>query len=66
MYLIIEKIKYSLSPDSFYIKDTTKDIDIAEDKLRGYKLINTDKNRSYHIIKFQETLVLTEEMRIAS
>ena len=66
MYLIIEKIKYSLSPDSFYIKDTTKDIDIAEDKLRGYKLINTDKDRSYHVIKFREAFILTEEMRIAS
>ena len=66
MYLIIEKIKYNLSPDSYYVKDKSKDIDIAEDKLKGYNLINTDKDRSYHIIKFQETLVLTEEMRIAS
>jgi len=66
MYLIIEKIKYNLSPDSYYVKDKSEDIDIAEDKLRGYNLINTDKDRSYHIIKFQETLVLTEKMRIAS
>ena len=66
MYLIIEKIKYNLSPDSFYIKDTTKDIDIAEDKLRGYKLINTDENKSYHVIKFREAFILTEEMKIAS
>ncbi len=66
MYLIIEKIKYNLSPDHYYVKDKTKDIDIAQDKLRGYNLINTDTNRSYHIIKFQDTLVLTEEMRIAS
>jgi hypothetical protein len=66
MYLIIEKIKYNLSPDSYYVKDKSTDIDIAEDKLRGYNLINTDKDKTYHIIKFQETLVLTEEMRIAS
>jgi len=66
MYLIIEKIKYNLSEDSYYVKDKTKDIDIAEDKLRGYNLINTDTNRSYHIVKFQDTLVLTKEMRIAS
>jgi len=66
MYLIIEKIKYNLSEDSYYVKDKTKDIDIAEDKLRGYNLINTDTNRSYHIVKFQDTLVLTEAMRIAS
>jgi hypothetical protein len=52
MYLIIEKIKYKLSPDSYYVKDTSKDIDIAEDKLRGYNLINTDKDRAYYIIKF--------------
>jgi len=66
MYLIIEKLKYKLSPDSYYIKDKTDDIDIANDKLRGYNLINTDSDRSYHIVKFQETLVLTEAMRIAS
>jgi len=65
MYLIIEKIKYKLSPDSYYVKDTSKDIDIAEDKLRGYNLINTDKDRTYHIIKFYETFVLTKEMRVA-
>ena len=65
MYLIIEKIKYKLSTDSYYVKDTSKDIDIAEDKLRGYNLINTDKDRTYHIIKFYETLVLTKEMRVA-
>jgi hypothetical protein len=33
--------------------------------LRGYNLINTDKDRTYHIIKFYETLVLTKEMRVA-
>ncbi len=66
MYLIIEKIKYNLSEDSYFVQDTTSDVDIAEDKLRGYNLINTDKQTSYHIVKFQETLVLTEAMRIAS
>jgi len=66
MYLIIKKVKFNLCPDSYFVQDTTSDVDIAEDKLRGYNLINTDKQTSYHIVKFQETLVLTEAMRIAS
>ena len=65
MYLIIEKIKYKLSPDSYYVKDTSKDIDIAEDKLRGYNLINTSPRTSYTIVKYQKPFVLTKEMRVA-
>jgi len=66
MYLIIRKVKFYGIPDSYFVQDTTSDVDIAEDKLKGYNLINTDKKTSYHIIKFHETLVLTKEMKIAS
>jgi len=65
MYLIIRKTKFNKIPDSYMVQDSTSDVDIAEDKLRGYNLINTDKTSSYHIIKFEETLVLTKEMKVA-
>ena len=65
MYLIIRKVKFYNSSDSYFVQDSTSDVDIANDKLRGYNLINTDKTSSYHIIKFQETLVLTKEMKVA-
>ena len=64
-YLIIKEVTFENIESSFYVQDQTDDIDIAEDKLRGYRLINTDKDRTYHIIKFHETLVLTKEMRVA-
>ena len=66
MYLIIRKVKFYNSSDSYFVQDSTSDVDIANDKLRGYNLINTDKQTSYHVIKFQEALRLTEEMRVAS
>jgi len=66
MYLIIKKVKFYGVPDSYFVQDQTSDVDIAEDKLRGYKLINTDKQTSYHVIKFREAFILTEEMKIAS
>ena len=43
----------------------TTDIDIADDKLRGYILINTNPKESYTILKHEKSLVLTEEMRVA-
>ena len=35
-YLILKERTYSNIPSDFTIVDNTKDIDIAEDKLRGY------------------------------
>ena len=58
IYLILKERTYSNIPSDFTIVDNTKDIDIAEDKLRGYNLINTEKNVVYSILRYESPLVL--------
>ena len=57
-YLILRERTYSNIPSDFTIVDNTKDIDIAEDKLRGYNLINTEKNVVYSILRYESPLIL--------
>ena len=57
-YLILKEKTYSNIPSDFIIVDNTKDIDIAEDKLRGYNLINTEKNVVYSILRYESPLIL--------
>ena len=57
-YLILKERTYSNIPSDFIIVDNTKDIDIAEDKLRGYNLINTEKNVVYSILRYESPLIL--------
>ena len=57
-YLILKERTYSNIPSDFTIVDSTKDIDIAEDKLRGYILINTEKNVVYSILRYESPLIL--------
>jgi hypothetical protein len=65
IYLIIKEVTFENLESSFYVQDQTDDIDIAEDKLRGYRLINTSPRTSYTIVKYQKPFVLTKEMRVA-
>jgi hypothetical protein len=58
IYLILKERTYSNIPSDFTIVDNTKDIDIAEDKLRGYNLINTEKNVVYSILRYESPLIL--------
>ena len=57
-YLILKERTYYNIPSDFTIVDNTKDIDIAEDKLRGYNLINTEKNVVYSILRYESPLIL--------
>ncbi len=57
-YLILKERTYSNIPSDFTIVDSTKDIDIAEDKLKGYNLINTEKNVVYSILRYESPLIL--------
>jgi hypothetical protein len=57
-YLILRERTYSNIPSDFTIVDNTKDIDIAEDKLRGYNLINTEKDVVYSILRYESPLIL--------
>ena len=57
-YLILRERTYSNIPSDFTIVDNTKDIDIVEDKLRGYNLINTEKDVVYSILRYESPLIL--------
>ena len=53
MYLIIREIYYKGIDNSYDVEDYTNDFDIATDKLRGYQLINTRKDTTYSILKYE-------------
>ena len=62
-YLIIRETRYEGIENSFDIVDQTKDKDTAEDKLKGYMLINTNPRDGYSIVEHEQSLILTKEMR---
>ncbi len=62
MYFIIKERHYSNIDNSYDIVASSKDIDVINDKLRGYQLINDDKNNAYSIVRYESPLLLTEEV----
>ena len=62
MYLILKERHYSNIENSYDIVASSKDIDVINDKLRGYQLINDDKNDAYSIVRYESPLLLTEEV----
>jgi hypothetical protein len=62
-YLIIRETRYEGIENSFDIVDQTQDKDTAEDKLKGYMLINTNPRDGYSIVEHEQSLILTKEMR---
>ena len=51
-YLIIKETHYDNIENSYDIQNQTEDMDKAIDMLQGYKLIETDKDVSYTMIKY--------------
>ena len=65
MYLIIKEIKLS-DTSIFNVVSFTDNLDKANDMLQGYNLIEKDnKNVVYSIIKYEQPLQLTKEMKVA-
>ena len=64
-YLIVKEIRYETLENDYIIVDKSKDIDIANDKLKRYQLIDTDKDHSYSLSRYESPFVLREEMRVA-
>ena len=62
MYLILRERHYSNIDNSYDIVASSKDIDVINDKLKGYQLINDDKNNVYSIVRYESPLLLTEEV----
>ena len=48
--------------NSYDIVASSKDINVINDKLKGYQLINDDKNNTYSIVRYESPLLLTEEV----
>ena len=62
IYFIIKERHYTNIENSYDIVASSKDVDVINDKLRGYQLINDDKNDVYSIVRYESPLLLTEEV----
>ena len=62
IYFIIKERHYSNIDNSYDIVASSKDIDVINDKLRGYQLINDDKKETFSIVRYESPLLLTEEV----
>ena len=62
IYFIIKERHYSNIDNSYDIVASSKDVDVINDKLRGYQLINDDKNDVYSIVRYESPLLLNEEV----
>jgi hypothetical protein len=62
IYFIIKERHYTNIDNSYDIVASSEDVDVINDKLRGYQLINDDKNNVYSIVRYESPLLLTEEV----
>ena len=62
MYLILKERHYENIENSYDIVASSKDVDVINDKLRGYQLINDDKNDVYSIVRYESPLLLKDEV----
>ena len=62
MYLILKERHYDIIENSYDIVASSKDLDIINDKLRGYQLINDDKDNTFSIVRYESPLLLNEEV----
>jgi hypothetical protein len=62
IYLILKERHYDNIENSYDIVESSNDIDKINDKLRGYQLINDNKNISFSIVRYESPLLLTEEV----
>jgi len=62
IYLILKERHYDNIENSYDIVESSDDIDKINDKLRGYQLINDNKNISFSIVRYESPLLLTEEV----
>ena len=61
-YLILKHTPYEYINDSYDIVSATDNLDEANNKVQGYRMINENKNISFSILKYEPPLVLTEEV----
>ena len=61
-YLILKHTPYEYINDSYDIVSATDNLDEANNKMQGYRMINENKNISFSILKYEPPLILTEEV----
>ena len=62
IYFIIKERHYSNIENSYDIVASSEDVDVINDKLRGYQLINDDKKDTFSIVRYESPLLLNEEV----
>ena len=62
MYLILKHTPYEYINDSYDIVCSTDNLDEANNKLQGYRMIEENKNISFSILKYEPPLILTKEV----
>ena len=62
IYFIIKERHYTNIENSYDIVASSKDVDVINDKLKGYQLINDDKNDVYSIVRYESPLLLKDEV----
>ncbi len=61
-YLIMKHTPYEYIDDSYDIVASTNNLDEANDKLQGYRMINEKKHISFSILKYEKPLILEKEV----
>ena len=61
-YLILKHTPYEYINDSYDIVSATDNLDEANNKVQGYRMINENKNISFSILKYEPPLILTKEV----
>ena len=50
MHLIISRLKFTHSQDSYYVESQDKDEGIAQQKKRALELLNTEEDKTFHLV----------------
>ena len=50
MHLIISRLKFKISEDSYYVEAQDKDEATAQKKLQALELLNTENDKTFHLV----------------
>ena len=50
MHLIISRLKFRVSEDSYYVESQDKDEATAQKKLQALELLNTENDKTFHLV----------------
>ncbi len=48
MYLVISRLKFNHSPDSYHVEAQSEDFDKLCEMLKALQLLNTEKEKTFH------------------